>query len=99
MPFGTNFELRGKHLVRVQFSSAQELHPARADKQSDEDREDKEDEGQGKMDGRDNRAIVDDGLSQKLTHEEIQEMKKKGVSGQVSVGEEDHNECPTTSIY
>lgn len=30
-----------------------------------------------------NRKIVDDGTSQKLTHEEIHEMKKKGLSGQV----------------
>lgn len=31
----------------------------------------------------DNRKIIDDGTAQRLSHEDIHEMKKQGISGQV----------------
>lgn len=35
--------------------------------------------------GTDNRNIVDDGRSQKLTHDDIQALKDKGIKGQVKI--------------
>lgn len=35
--------------------------------------------------GTDNRNIVDDGKSQKLTHDDIKALKDKGIKGQVKI--------------
>ena len=66
-PFGGKFEIKHQRLVAVE--------PDELLRQENGE----EEEGDCK---RSNRGIVDDAGSQKLTHEEIQEMKKSGRSGQ-----------------
>lgn len=66
-PYGGKFEIKHQHLVAVE--------PDELLRQEDGEEEEE-------VSKRSNRGIVDDAASQKLSHEEIQEMKKSGCSGQ-----------------
>ena len=74
LPYGAKFEVRGQQLVQIQ---ATEESPETSTPHQEEEEEEK-------GCGRSNKGIVDSSSSQKLTHHEIQLMKKKGFSGQVS---------------
>ena len=67
LPFGTEFEIIKDNLVPISATDKTEGDHSLIQTECSED----------------NRKIFDDGSAQKLSHEDIHVMKRKGLSGQV----------------